>query len=171
VIVAGDVRARQLLRDSLPRATKEKLVEVTGGRAADGSADDMAEAVGRTVGEVVARETAAVLERFNEERGQHHQAVEGAQVTLEALSRGQVEVLLLHDDPEDARTAWFGPDPVTAGGRREDLAAMGVERPTEGRLVDVALRAALGSGAGVRIAPAAGGPRQGLGALLRWGES
>jgi hypothetical protein len=34
--------------------------------------------------------------------------------------------------------------------------------------VDVAIRAALGTGAGVRLVPKAGGPTDGLGAILRW---
>jgi len=38
----------------------------------------------------------------------------------------------------------------------------------EASLVDVALRAALGTGAVVRIVPGAGGPSAGVGAILRW---
>ena len=168
VIVAGDVRALQMLRESLPRELIERVVEVAGGRAADGSEHERIEAVARAVSEVVARETAAVLERFREERGQHDKAVDGAAATLDALARGQVEILLLRDDPENESTAWFGSDPTPVGATAQDLSDMGVEHPQEGRLADVAVRAGLGSGAGVRIVPEAGGPRHGLGALLRW---
>jgi hypothetical protein len=55
---------------------------------------------------------------------------------------------------------------------RDALATLGVAEPVEGRLVDVAVRAALGTGADVRVldpggqAPSA--PAEGLGGLLRF---
>jgi hypothetical protein len=81
-----------------------------------------------------------------------------------------VDVLLVaSDDPEDARTAFFGPDPAVVGATAGDVRALGVDEPVEGRLVDVAMRAALGTGAGVRVVPpGAAGPTGGLGAILRW---
>jgi hypothetical protein len=45
---------------------------------------------------------------------------------------------------------------------------MGVDEPQEARLVDVAVRAALGTGAGVRILPDGDVPTGRLGAILRW---
>jgi hypothetical protein len=48
------------------------------------------------------------------------------------------------------------------------LGDLGVDAPRTGRLVDVALRAAFGTGASAWIVPKAGGPAEGLGALLRW---
>lgn len=81
---------------------------------------------------------------------------------------GQVEVLLLHDDPEDGRMAWFGPEPVHVATSPEDLRAMGVDDPQRGRLGDVLVRAALGTGAGVRILPDAQDLTDGVGAVLRW---
>ena len=46
---------------------------------------------------------------------------------------------------------------------------LGVDEPVEGRLVDVAVRAALGTGAGIRVVPpGAAGPTDGMGAVLRW---
>jgi hypothetical protein len=45
---------------------------------------------------------------------------------------------------------------------------MCVAAPTEGRLVDVALRAALGSGAGIRIVPDSRQLDGRVGAILRW---
>jgi hypothetical protein len=59
---------------------------------------------------------------------------------------------------------------VHVGGSRAQLEAMGVPAGDikQGRLADVAIRAALGTGAGVRVVPEHGGPAEGVGALLRW---
>ncbi|MBV9411271.1 MAG: hypothetical protein JO148_06730, partial [Acidimicrobiia bacterium] len=48
------------------------------------------------------------MAKFREERGQGDRAADGPAATLEAMSRSQVEVLLVHADPDDTRTAWFG---------------------------------------------------------------
>jgi hypothetical protein len=77
-------------------------------------------------------------------------------------------VLLVHDDPDDERTAWFGADAIPMSSQAGDLKGLGVDSPVEGRLVDVLIRAALGTGAGVRIVPHAGGPKDQVGAILRW---
>jgi hypothetical protein len=42
------------------------------------------------------------------------------------------------------------------------------DEPHDGRLVDVAIRAALGTGAGVRVIPKHGPVNEGIGGLLRW---
>ena len=102
-----------------------------------------------------------------EHTGEHGRATTGAGATLTALREANVEVLLFHHEVDDERFAFFGPSPEHASLDREDLTAMGVE-PQEGRLVDVAIRAALGTGASVRVVPGHGGPLEGLGAIVRW---
>ena len=52
--------------------------------------------------------------------------------------------------------------------RPDELKDLGVADPIRAPLVDVALRAALGTGAGVRLIPGAGGPSGSIGAILRW---
>jgi len=80
-----------------------------------------------------------------------------------------VDVLLLApDDPDDLRTAWFGAEPTQLGTTAAEVKALGVDDPTEGRLVDVAVRAALGTGAGIRVVGAGAGLEGGIGAILRW---
>ena len=79
----------------------------------------------------------------------------------------QVDVLLVHDDPDEDRQAWFGPEPIHVALTEDMVAAMGVDQPRQARLADVAVRAALGTGAGVRVVPPAGAS-EGLGAILRW---
>ena len=168
VVVAGDVRTVALLRGELPERVAALVEEVAGGRTLDGSRDAIAEDVARLVDVTAARRTGEVLTRFSEERGQGDAAADGVAAVFAALSRGQVEQLLVHDDLDDDRRAWFGPEPPHIATSREDLERFGVERPREGRLVDVAIRAGLGTGAGIRIIPPEVGVRDGLGALLRF---
>ncbi|MBW3581387.1 MAG: hypothetical protein KY431_10160 [Actinobacteria bacterium] len=167
VVLGGDVRALQLLREAVPDRVAGMLREAGGGRSADGSGPAIEAEVTRLVDERVAEETAQVLEKFAEERGQNDRAVEGAAATLGALALGQVDGLLI-DSGLDETPAWFGPEPLHVGASRDDLGAMGVAAPEQAPLVDVVIRAALGAGAGVRIVPPEHAPAGGLGGLLRW---
>ena len=74
----------------------------------------------------------------------------------------------VHEDPDDDRQAYFAPDPTAIGLRADEMAALGVDEPVEAPLVDVAVRAALGTGAGIRVVPAGQAPTDGRGAILRW---
>lgn len=175
VAAAGDVRALQLLQEHAPKRVRE-LLTVVGGE--HGALEAVFAEADKLVAATVEADNRALLDRFGEELGQaaagaDNRAVEGAAATLAALGRGQVETLLLTGlFLDDERTAWFGPAPTDVGAGRDDLAGLGVPDPVEGRLADVAVRAALGTGAGVRVLEVAGrsrhGPAEGLGALLRF---
>ncbi|MDP8987448.1 MAG: hypothetical protein M3N11_03780 [Actinomycetota bacterium] len=167
VVLAGDVRALQLLREALPERVGGLVSEVGGGRSADGSGPAIEAEVELLVAERVAEDTGRVLEKFAEERGQRDRAVEGAPATLGALALGQVEGLIV-DSGLDGEAAWFGPEPLHVGASRDDLGAMGVQAPQQAPLADVVIRAALDAGAGVRAVPSEHAPAGGLGALLRW---
>jgi Bacterial archaeo-eukaryotic release factor family 2 len=168
VAVAGDVRAVSLLKEALPPEVLELVEEVPGSRAEDGSDDATLQDVAELLRAAEEHDTARLVERWREEMGQHDLATDGPGATLLALASAQVDTLLVAEDPDDERTAWFGPGPTQVAARRDDLLAMGVDRPAEGRLVDAAVRAALGSGAGVRVIDPEAGPAEGVGALLRW---
>jgi hypothetical protein len=168
VAAAGDVRALQLLREHAPKRVRE-LLQVVGGEYA--SLDAVFAAAEKLVAETVDADADALLARFAEERAQRDQAADGAEATLAALSRSQVGTLLVAGlFLDDERTAWFGPAPTDVGVDAEALTALGVGTPVEGRLVDVAVRGALGTGATVRIVDPdrQAAPRDGLGALLRF---
>ena len=168
VAVAGDVRALQLLRQELPREILELVHEVEGTRAPDGSPTAAPEDLERVLAEVVARDTQALVEKLAEELGQDDRGRGGVAATVAALAAAQVQVLLVRDDPDDERTAWFGDDPTMVAARPADLADVGVEALREGRLADVLLRAALATGAGVRMLASDEGVPEGVGAILRW---
>jgi hypothetical protein len=170
VIAAGDERALVLLRQALPTGLVDRFQVVGGGRGADGSDESFEAQVQAALALAVNADTEAALEKFREELGQDDRASDGPAATLGALTMAAVDVLLVApDDPQDTRTAFFGPDPAVAGATADDVRALGVDQPLEGRLLDVAVRAALGTGAGIRVVPAgATGPSGGMGAILRW---
>jgi peptide subunit release factor 1 (eRF1) len=165
LLVAGDVRAVQLLRDHLPNPVRTAVVlkQLSGGRRPDGSASLQDAAAALAVAELAAAETADVMDRLDNERRAGGLAVEGATATLAALGQGRVDTLIVVDDPADERVAWFGPT---------NPGAMKRSGPEDrvGRLVDVATRAALLSDAEVRVVTAeqSRGLRHNIGALCRF---
>jgi len=168
VAVAGDDQAVHYLQEHLPGEVNDILQVIQhGARSPDGSIDQIADDVVKQAADVAARDTVDVLGTYKQELGQGDRAAEGPARALEALSRAQVETLLVHDDPEDDRTAWFGPEAVHVGSDRATVEAMGTDQGREGRLVDVAIRAALGTGAEIRIVPSTTA-KDGLGAVLRY---
>ena len=169
VVAAGDERAVTLLRDALPQDWVARLQVVSAGRSQDGSEQAFQGQARIAVERAVNADTDALMEKFREERGQDDRACDGPAATLSALAMAAVDVLLLGtDDPDDARTASFGPDPTQVAETASDLRGLGVDQPVEGRLVDVAVRAALGTGAGIRIVGPGAGLDGGMGAILRW---
>ena len=77
-------------------------------------------------------------------------------------------MLLIPDDVVRTESGWFGSEPIPVALSPETLDEMGVTGPEHGPLVDVLIRAALGTGAAVRVIPAHSAPQDGIGALIRW---
>jgi Bacterial archaeo-eukaryotic release factor family 2 len=170
VAAAGDVRALQLLRDESPKRVRE-LLQVVGGELP--SMDEVLDRAGELVEAAARGDADQLMARFAQERGRGPGglAAEGAEATLAALARSQVEVLLVADDPDDERRAWFGAAPQQLALDRETVEAMGESLPVEGRLADVAVRAALGTSAAVHVlGPDGAGLQDGFGALLRFAD-
>jgi hypothetical protein len=172
VAVGGDVRMLQLIHDRLPDRVRDAVREIPGSRAEDGSAEQRDDAVRRWVRTAVAEDTVALLQLFGQEDGRHARAANGAADTFAALRESRVDVLLVHDDGEvddGGDRAWFSAsDPSLVAIDAGLLRDLGVDEPREARRVDVAICAALATGAGVRVVPHAGPVRDGLGAVLRW---
>jgi peptide subunit release factor 1 (eRF1) len=168
VVTAGDVRALGYLREHLPERVASLVREVEGARSPGGGLDQLADDIVKLVATVSAEDTVGLLRTFKQERDQNDLAAEGIEPTLVALAGARVDTLLVHDDPDDGRMAWFGPAASMVATDPQTLRDMGVDAPEEGRLVDVAIRAALGTGAAVRIVPSAGSVEDGLGAVLRF---
>jgi hypothetical protein len=168
VAVAGDVRAVGLLRESLPKEVDELVHAIEGERPWKGKGDPIPSEVHELVARHVRERTDAVLARFREEEGQHDKAVEGVDATATALAQSKVAVLLIADEGDEERTLWFGPDPALIAADDQELKALGVDSPEEGPVREVLTRAALGTGAWLRVVDDAKELDEGVGALLRW---
>jgi NADP-dependent 3-hydroxy acid dehydrogenase YdfG len=126
LVVAGEVRARAELTRALDERCRGLLATVEAGGRADGADEQALRAeVDRLVAQASAGDDEAVLSAYREELGQRAYAVTGTAATVAALRRGQVEALLLADDPTATTTAWVGPEPVHVALAAGDLAALG----------------------------------------------
>jgi hypothetical protein len=172
VIGAGDVRALAAVQEHLPADLQAKWRVVDGGRGHDGSGDLIRQRVHDTLSQHVAVKNLDLVEEYAQERGQRKRACDGVKDVVAALRKGQVRTLLLTTDAPADAVLWFGPDATAIATSAAQLTDVGVESPTQGPLIDVLIRAAVGTGADVQIAPhqLAESPRGGVGALLRYAD-
>jgi hypothetical protein len=172
VVVAGDVRAVQLLEDRLPEGVRKRVAwrHVPGGRSPDGSQHTRPDRVDDALRELVDREVVALLGRFAQERAPGGSGVEGVPQTFDALGRGAVAALLLVRGALDGRAAWFGPQPAHVLADGDALPPADWGPAVRAPLVDVAVRAALGARGQVRVVPDGlpGSPAEGIGAFCRF---
>jgi release factor family 2 len=175
VLLAGDVRATTLIRESWPPGFDVPVEVVPGERPWDGSGTMIPDEAQAVVDRFVEAETEAIVARFREEKGQDDLAAEGAPATIAALAASQVAVLLLHDVPEpdngedaDEPVAWVGPDRTQIATTRAGLERLGVDPEVEVPRADALIAAVIATSAAVRLVPAETGLADGVGALLRW---
>lgn len=172
VVVAGDVRAVQLLEEHLPAGLRARLAlrHISGGRSADGSQRSRPERVSEVLREITDEDAVALVGRFAQERAPGGVGVEGVAETFAALARCEVAALLVVSGALDGRTAWFGPQPAAVLAEGEELPPADWGPAVLGPMADVAVRAALGTRAQVRLVPDGlpGSPAEGIGALCRF---
>jgi hypothetical protein len=151
VLVAGDVRARQILTDRAGGEWADLIVTMDeGGRAAGADREPVDRRMNELIAEHEAREAAAVLEQL-QSAGAHGLAVSGTGAVVEALRKGQVETLVLADEPGDG-TLLVGRSPLEVGVDQHDMDALG----THGQVVPAdraLLAAAVASAAAVVVVP------------------
>ena len=161
VIVAGppaissQLAAR--LRERLPRQCQvvaEPDPELT--------PDELADRTVRLVSDTAARTTVALLRELR--AASDERAVDGTSNTIDALRDGTVDVLAIHDDPNDQRRVWIGD-----GAEDLYLDAPSRSHQDHARLVDAAIRSAILQGARVHVIPSTGhtGPADDTAALTR----
>jgi hypothetical protein len=168
LLVAGDVRAVQLLHEHLPAQIRRDVTlrHLPGGRSPDGSTGARQEAIVEAVTEHAADTTIELLDHFTER--DPAATVEGAAATLTALAAGRVATLFVADEPDDTRMAWYGTHVLGAAAAHDVPDGTGRWR-ARGRLVDIAVRAALLTDADVRVLDiAAGRFTDDIGALCRY---
>ena len=146
VFVAGDVRARHLVLESLPERLRSRTTLIEAG-----SPDGVADEIVRLLADHTARAVRELTEQVRERIGTATASVDVPEI-LTALVEGRVEHLLVHDDggDDDVTTEMIGDVPAGA------------------RVVDAAIVAALRSGAEVTVVPRLAildGP---VAALYRW---
>ncbi len=111
--------------------------------------DELADVTVRHVSDTAARSTVGLLREMRF-LAAHQSAVDGVGDTIDALRDRSADVLLIHDNPDDARRIWIGPE-------AHDLSLVARSDGDEhARLVDAVIRAAIVSETIVHIIPTTG---------------
>jgi hypothetical protein len=170
VLVAGDVRARQILTDRASDVWSDLIVTMDeGGRAAGADREPVERRMAELVAEYEARECAGVLEQV-QAAAAHGLSVSGTDRVVEALRKGQVETLVIADDPGED-TLLVGGSPLELGVNQQDMDALGVHGevvPADRAL----LAAAVASSAAVVVVPASAlGDDTPVAAVLRYSDA
>ena len=170
VVGVGDERELAYVKEGLVQPWDARWVEVPGGRGQDGSEQLVQQRVRDAVHLHVAARSLDLLADYAQERGQDKRACDGLPDVVQALRKAQVQTLVLTTDADQHSTLWFGEEPSQLGTSRADVEALGAQRPTEGPMIPVLLRAALATGADVQLVPhqSEQSPQSGIGALLRY---
>jgi hypothetical protein len=154
VVLAGDVRARQLLREQLGPATRALVAETAaGGRSVGDDEDALAAAVADVVEQRYARDRDALVDRYRSQAGNpdgvdaSRDRQDGLAATVEALREARVDTLLLRDDPRAGGTLFTGPEPTHVALEADTLTALGVSKPRPDRADAVLVRALAGTDA------------------------
>jgi hypothetical protein len=175
VLLAGDVRARNLVNEELSKVLPQR-VQVRqlehGTRAEGASREALDEAIQSALLHHIWAERRDILARLQQAVGRHDYAVTGISAVLDALRKAQVDTLVLSDDPSSTATASIGPDPLLLAGTDAELSDLGVTDVQHDRLDAALVRALAGSAAGLVITP--GGHQyvqQGIAALLRYTDA
>ncbi|WP_448619980.1 baeRF2 domain-containing protein [Geodermatophilus sp. URMC 65] len=171
VLLAGDVRARQILSDRASDLWSELVVSMDeGGRAAGADREPVDQRTAELVAEHEAREEADAVEKI-ESAAAHGLAVTGTASVVEALRKGQVETLVLADQPDDEKLL-VGSSPLLLGTEQGDMDALGVQEVHSVPADRALLAAAVASSAGVVVVPRAAMPGDiPVAAILRYTDN
>jgi Bacterial archaeo-eukaryotic release factor family 2 len=157
VLLAGDIRARQIFTDRATPKIKAVLVDMNeGGRAEGADRSVIDQRVEELIAENDAAEQAQVIEQINAASA-HGLAVTGTALVVEALRKAQVETLVLAEEQDDEQL-FVGTSPLEIGVGSEDMAALGVTDAAQVPAERALLRAAVGSSAQVVVLPRAAMP-------------
>jgi hypothetical protein len=182
VIVAGDVRARELLVEKLPDDLRRQVILVD--RELPVDSDELAQAADQALQQLEDGNARAQLETFRNQSGTGR-AVEGLAETVAALRDGQVAELFIGGQYTDgdrkaleldwaSSPAWVGPGLADIGLSEAELRDRNVTDVAQDRVGAALVRAAVGTDVRLFVVPP-GGPdagdtplRDGIGALLRY---
>ncbi len=157
VLLAGDMRARQILTDRASDLWSNLIVSMDeGGRAAGADREPVEQRTAQLVAEHEAREEADAVEKI-QSAGAHGLAVTGTVAVVEALRKGQVETLVLADQPDDEKLL-VGSSPLELGLDQGDMEALGVQEVHSVPAERALLAATVASAAGAVVVPRAAMP-------------
>jgi Bacterial archaeo-eukaryotic release factor family 2 len=172
VLLAGDEHAvGAFLEHAGPEVTPLSTRLHGGGRADGVSAGAFEAAVADALTKVRRQAQQSLVDRFEQAEGRQDNAVQGLEDVVDALRRGQVDEVLLHDDPSSTLHLWLGDGPLQLAMIAADVRSMGAADPDRVR-ADVAIAwAALASDAGITLLDQ-DAPRlnDGISAVLRWSD-
>jgi hypothetical protein len=172
VLVGGDEHAVEALTRHLDGEALPVVVTVDGiSRAAGAHEDGQSTAVSQALQEWRRAARAAIVDEYSEEVSRQQRAVEGLDSVVSALRRGQVERLLLNDDPTSTLELWAGEQPLQLGLTEQDSRDAGAVSPQQARADAVVVWALVGSSAeATLVEPDELQLTQGIAALLRWSD-
>ncbi|NEM06680.1 Vms1/Ankzf1 family peptidyl-tRNA hydrolase [Geodermatophilus normandii] len=157
VLLAGDMRARQILADRASGLWSDLIVSIDeGGRAAGADREPVERKAAELVAEHEARDEAETVEKISS-AGAHGLAVTGTANVVEALRKAQVETLVLAD-PADDEQLLVGASPLELGIDQADMDALGVQEVHSVPADSALLAAAVASTAGLVVVPRAAMP-------------
>jgi hypothetical protein len=168
IIVAGDVRATQLLIDQLPERWRDKVIQTDAGSRAHGADLSSVEEVSRrAIADYVARRKSSVIDRFRQGGGES--AAFGPRAAVAAFDRHQVDTLLLDPDDVAKTELWVGSEPSQLAIGEEQLQQLPSERAQRVHAEDALIRAAAYTDAElVLVTPDDVQLDDGVGAVLRY---
>lgn len=168
IVVAGDIRARQLVADEVSQESAAKLGVIESNTRADGADEEtFLEQVQQLVARTMADRQHSLLERLAEKEGQGTRtSAVGRGAVITALQQAQVEALLLETTAWDGETLLALDAAPWVATSEADTAGAGVlgEVPAVAGL----LRAAALTDAQVTMYPSGALEEKPIAALLRW---
>ncbi len=165
LIVAGDVRARQLLVDELPRHWRERTVQTDWGGGNGADPERLDDTTHAAVQEIAVARIEDALDRYRLQSA-HGEAESGLLATVSALQRGVAEAIIVDPSSLDGQHLWIGPEPAYVATSESDLLRLGVANPAPVDAGDGLVRTAACTGAELFVVerPAFA---DGVGVLLR----
>jgi hypothetical protein len=172
IVVGGDVRAVQTFTGRLPKRWQDRVVSTdAGSRHAGADEDALDDVTVQAIADVADRHLREALDRFRAQLADGT-ASTGLTDVVARLQRGQVDTVLLVDDPSSTDMLWIDPDdPTVISVDDHVLREAGVGNPQKVRADAALVRAIVGTGAQlVLVGPDEAPLEHGIGAVLRYAD-
>ncbi|WP_229067578.1 Vms1/Ankzf1 family peptidyl-tRNA hydrolase [Actinoplanes sp. DH11] len=173
IVVAGDPKSRPMLVAQLPERWRSRVIETdAGSRGAGADPSALEDVTVQAVAEQAVAHQQSILDRFRTQLGQDGAAGNGLHAVVTALQRGQVDTVLMIDDPSSTERLWIGPEPYLLADDPAFLRDSGVSDPQQVRADAAIVRALAGTDAAiVLVDPDETGLDGGVAALLRYADA